>query len=102
MSHNWQRSGAQPHRTPSENPSEDHVPEETLQTHVWLTPGDLQILDARVLQMRHNGWRRATRLACIRAVVSLINEHPLDLESVTNEQELEDKLRVMLQRKLAG
>lgn len=102
MSRDRQRSGAQSHRTHSESPPEDHVPEETLQTHVWLTPGDLQILDAWVLQMRHNGWRRATRSACIRAVVSLINEHPLDLENVTNEQELVDKLHAILQPKLAG
>ncbi len=86
MSRNRQRMTAHP---PSDvlAPATVHGPEESLQTHFWLTPDDLQLLDDWMFQMRRNGWRRVTRSACIRGLVSVFREHPPDLRHVTNEHE---------------
>ncbi len=96
MAPSRQRSAAQHLSDLASAPGDDHQSEVTLQTHFWLTAEDIALLDTWVFQLRYNGWRRASRSACVRALVRLINDSPIDLESVTNEQEFVDALHAAL------
>ncbi len=96
MAPNRQRSAAQHLNDLASARADDHQSEVTLQTHFWLTAEDIALLDTWVFQLRYNGWRRASRSACVRAMVRLIHDGPIDLESVTNEQEFVDALQAAL------
>ncbi len=84
MARTRQHSGAHHPSDLASAPTDDHQPEVALQTHFWLTAEDIALLDAWVFQLRNNGWRRASRSACVRAMLRLLQDSPLDLQSVTN------------------
>ncbi|MDP9310888.1 MAG: hypothetical protein M3R24_08345 [Chloroflexota bacterium] len=55
------------------------------QTHFWLTDEDIQFMDAVAYHLRRNGWQRATRSACMRTMIQLLQQANVDLTDVRDE-----------------
>ncbi len=58
------------------------------QTHFWLTDEDIRFTDDWAYQLRRNGWQRATRSACMRAMIHLLRQANVDLADVSDEAAL--------------
>ncbi len=65
----------------------------TRQTGVWLTEVESRWLEDQCTRIRRSGWRTVTRSAVIRALIRAKLEEPLDLEGVSGEGELTDRLK---------
>lgn len=66
------------------------------QTSFWLTNQDIQLTDEWVHQLRRNGWPRANRSACIRAMIDRLREANVDLTGVIDEAALIRAMRQAL------
>ena len=62
------------------------------QTAVWLTDEEMQWLDARCTDIKNHGWRGVTRSSFIRALVRVAMEQQTDVEGVSGEVELIQRL----------
>jgi hypothetical protein len=77
-------------------PKQDISPPEATphQTAVWLTDEETGWIDARLLEIKHAGWRGVTRSAFIRALIRMTMQRSLDVRGVTSEGELAQRLRL--------
>jgi hypothetical protein len=69
---------------------------DTHQTSVWLSAEEVGWIDAQLLQMKQSGWRGVTRSAFIRALIRASMHHTAPVIGVSNEEELERRLRPRL------
>jgi len=78
----------------AEQPSQGVKPAErpARQTAVWLSDDETEWLDARCGEIRRGGWRSITRSALIRALIRAAMAHPADLNGVSGEVELLQRL----------
>ncbi len=79
-------------------PSSDTVDEsaQPRQTHFWLTNDDIQLMDDWAYQLRRNGWQRATRSSCARALIRLLRQANVDVADVHDEATLLHAIRTAL------
>lgn len=79
---------------PTEPPTQGIAQEEaaTRQTAVWLSDEETKWLDDQMQQIKHSGWRGATRSALIRALVRAAMQQAPDLSGVSNEAGLIQRL----------
>jgi hypothetical protein len=66
------------------------------QTHVWLTDDDVALLDAWSYRLRRGGWQRATRSACVRALITVLHDIEVDISGVADEEALVEALQIAL------
>ena len=62
------------------------------QTAVWLGDDEAQWLDQQCQQIKKGGWRGITRSAYIRALIGAAMQSTTDIEGVTGEAELAQRL----------
>ena len=86
--------GTRPTDVAAEQPQQGVAPQEppTRQTAVWLADAEVEWLDARCQDIRRAGWRNVTRSAFIRALIRAAMERSPDLDGVSGEQELAQRL----------
>jgi hypothetical protein len=65
---------------------------ETHQTAVWLTDEETGWIDVRLQEIKKSGWRGVTRSAFLRALIRAAMRRSLNLEGITGEAELEQRL----------
>jgi hypothetical protein len=64
----------------------------TFQTAVWLTDEETDWIDSKLQEIKKSGWRGVTRSAFIRALIRATMQRKVDVEGVTGEAELEQRL----------
>src|SRR3989442_1128742 len=62
------------------------------QTAVWLGDEEEQWIDAQCQQIKKGGWRGVTRSAFIRALIRATMEQEINIEGVSGEAELAQRL----------
>ena len=65
---------------------------ETRQTAVWLADEETGWIDERLQEIKKAGWRGVTRSAFIRALIRGAMKRTVDVQGVTGEAELEQRL----------
>lgn len=84
--------GAKPH-------SDSEIVSATHQTHVWLNDSDIEFLDSWAFRLRRSGWNRATRSACVRAMINVLRDTKIELVQVSNEQELAQAIELAITKR---
>ncbi len=62
------------------------------QTAVWLADEEVAWLDTHIQHIKRSGWRTLTRSAFIRSLIRAAMEHSPDLNGVSGEEELTQRL----------
>src|SRR5260221_14318895 len=62
------------------------------QTAVWLSDDETDWLDSRLQEIKRGGWRGVTRSAFIRALIRASMEQQIEVEGISGEAELTDRL----------
>jgi len=62
------------------------------QTAVWLSDDETEWLDSRLQEIKRGGWRGVTRSAFIRALIRASMEQQIEVEGISGEAELTDRL----------
>ncbi len=70
------------------------------QTHVWLTDDDVALLDDWAYRLRRGGWQRATRSACVRALITVLQDIDVDVRGVADEGTLVEALQTALSKQV--
>jgi hypothetical protein len=70
------------------------------QTHVWLADDDVALLDDWAYRLRRAGWQRATRSACVRALITVLHDVDVDVSGVGDEGKLAEALQSALVKQL--
>jgi hypothetical protein len=81
-------------RNKSTLPQQGIAPQEqkTHQTAVWLGNEEERWLDGKCAEIKNGGWRSITRSAFIRALVQVAMQQNINVEDVTGEAELINRL----------
>jgi len=64
----------------------------TRQTAVWLTDEETDWIDTKLQEIKKTGWRGVTRSAFIRALIRGAMQRAVDIEGITGEADLEQRL----------
>lgn len=81
-------------KTPTPKQGISKPESKTFQTAVWLADEETDWIDTRLQEIKRTGWRGVTRSAFIRALIRATMLRKVDVEGVTGEAELEQRLNL--------
>jgi len=84
------RSTVAPAEVPNQGIDQEEVI--TRQTAVWLADEETEWLDDQIQQIKRSGWRGVTRSALIRALIRTAMQQPIELNGVSSEADLTQRL----------